>query len=89
MRTSIITRVVKMIWHDRYARKIMMHLWLIAHRALLVGTWGKGPNVDPRCIACGQIESISRCLWECREVVAVWERALRLLCHAFSLFTLN
>ena len=38
---------------NRYDRKIMMCLWLIAHRALPVGTWGKGPNVDPRCIPCG------------------------------------
>ena len=47
----------KMVWHDIYDRKIMMCLWLIAHRALPVGTWGKGPNVDPRCTACVQIES--------------------------------
>ena len=79
----------KMIWHDKYDRKIMMCLWLIAHRALPVGTWGKGPNVDPRCTACGQIESISHCLWECRDAMAVWGRALRLLCHASSSFTLN
>ena len=67
----------------------MMCLWLIAHRALPVGTWGKGPNVDPRCTACGHMESISHCLWECREARAVWGRALRLLCHASSSFTLN
>ena len=46
-------------------------------------------NVDPRCIACGQIESISHCLWERRKAVAIWGRALRLLCHASSSFTLN
>ena len=30
----------KMIWHDSDDRKIMMCLWLIAHRALSVGTCG-------------------------------------------------
>ena len=72
-----------MIWHDRYDRKIMMCLWLIAHRALPIGTWGKGPIVDPRCIACGQIESISHCLWECREAGSVFMMMWRnLIAHA-------
>ena len=79
----------KMIWHDSGDRKIMMCLWLIVHRALPVGAWAKGPNVDPRCSACGQLESISHCLWECHEATAVWRRALRLLCHASSSFTLK
>ena len=79
----------KMIWHDSGDRKIMMCLWLIVHRALPVGAWAKGPNVDPRCSACGQLESISHCLWECHEATVVWRRALRLLCHASSSFTLN
>ena len=53
----------KMIWHDSYDRKIiMMCLWLNAHRALSVGTWGKGPNVEPRCTACEQLENIFHCL---------------------------
>ena len=79
----------KMIWHDSGDRKIMMCLWLIVHRALPVGAWAKGPNVDPKCSACGQLESISHCLWECHEATVVWRRALRLLCHASSSFTLN
>ena len=35
----------KMIWHDRYDRKIMMSmcLWLIAHRALPLGRGVKAP----------------------------------------------
>ena len=61
----------KMIWHDSNDRKIMMCLWFIAHWTLLVGMWGKGPNVDPRCTTCGQLESISHCLWECREATVV------------------
>ena len=67
----------------------MMCLWLIVHRALLVGAWAKGPNVDPRCSVCGQLESIFHCLWECHEATVVWGRALRLLCHASSSFTLK
>ena len=39
----------KMIWHDSGDHKIMMCLWLIVHRALPIGAWTKGPNVDPRC----------------------------------------
>ena len=50
---------------------------------------GKGPNVDPRCTACGQLESISHCLWECSEATTIWGRALRLLCPASTSFTLN
>ena len=52
----------KMIWHDSGDRKIIMCLWLIVHRALPVGVWAKGLNVDPRCNACGQLETISHCL---------------------------
>ena len=66
-----------------------MCLWLIVHRALLVGAWAKGPNVDRRYGACGQLESIFHCLWECHEATVVWGRALRLLCHASSSFTLK
>ena len=66
----------------------MMCLWLIVHRALPIGAWAKGLNVDRRCNACGQLETISHCLWECHEATTVWRRALRLLCHASSSFTL-
>ena len=79
----------KMIWHDSGGRKIMMCLWIIVHRALLIRAWDKGSNIDPRCGACGQIESISHCLWECHEATTVWGRALRVLCHASSSFTLK
>ena len=38
----------EMIWHDNYDHKIMMCLWLIAHRALPVGTWGKRAQSRPQ-----------------------------------------
>ena len=66
-----------------------MCLWLITHRALLVGTWDKGPNVDRRCSTCGQLEINSHCLWECREVAVVCGTTLHLLCHASSSFILT
>ena len=72
-----------------YNQKIMMCLWLITHRALLVGTWDKGPNVDRRCSTCGQLEINSHCLWECREVAVVCGTTLHLLCHASSSFILT
>ena len=71
----------KMIRHVSGDRKIMMCLWLIAHKGLSIGTWGKGPTVNPRCSACGQLESISHCLWECHEATVVCRRALSLLIY--------
>ena len=59
----------------------------LANRGLTVGTWAKGPNVDPKCSACGQLESISHCLWECHKATNEWGRALRLLCHGSISFT--
>ena len=48
-----------------------------------IGVWAKGPNVDPRCSACGQLESISHCLWECREAGSVFMMMWRnLIAHA-------
>ena len=63
----------KMIWLDSGDRKIIMCLWLIVHRALC-GL--KVSIVDRRCNVCGQLETISHCLWECHEATTVWRREL-------------
>ena len=72
--------------NDAYVGMYMLIVWnpLIKDLDGLMGTWGRSPDVEPRCSACGQLEGISHCLWECREAAAIWGGALRLLCHALT-----
>ena len=60
--------------------KIKAWLWLLSHKAVLVGEWLSSRGGEAGCKLCGHaLESISHCFWNCTEASSIWSRSLRIV----------
>lgn len=76
-------------WSSRQPRRTVTFQWMVAHRAIAVGTWLSYGGRPLDCFGCGHPQETQRhCLWDCPLAQQVWRRILRL--HSYlgvGLFT--
>ena len=67
------------IWRSQQPRRTVTFQWLVAHRAIAVGTWLSYGGRPPDCSGCGHFQETQRhCLWDCPLAQQVWRRILRI-----------
>lgn len=65
----------KMVWNVRCAPKQKLLIWKILHAAIPTGDnlQKRGISLDPRCLHCGEPETIDHLFLHCPLAIQVWE----------------
>lgn len=80
--TDFLTDFWQRIWSSQQARRTIIFQWLVAHRAIAVGTWLSFGGRPLDCSGCGHPQESQRhCLWDCPLAQQIWQRILRIVSY--------
>ena len=80
---DFLTAFWQRIWSSQQARRTVTFQWLVAHRAIAVGTWLRFGGRPPDCSGCDHPQESQRhCLWDCPLAQQIWRRILRIFSYA-------